>query len=46
MARKEFETLIPQMFCILMTLKEPRHGYDIMKEISIMTQDEMKPEAL
>lgn len=35
MARKEFETLTPQMFYILVVLNVPRHGYEIMNEIQI-----------
>ena len=42
MARKEFETLTPQMFYILLALNKPRHGYDIMAEVSRMTHDEIK----
>ena len=29
MARKEFETLTPQMYYILLVLLTPKHGYDI-----------------
>lgn len=42
MARKEFETLTPQMYYILLVLKEPRHGYDIMKEIARITKDRVQ----
>ena len=40
MARKEFETLTPQMFYILVVLNVPRHGYEIMNEIIRITNDE------
>lgn len=42
MARKEFETLTPQMFYILVVLFIPRHGYEIMSEIAKITNDEIK----
>lgn len=42
MARKEFETLTPQMFYILLVLKKPMHGYDIMSEISRITDNRVK----
>lgn len=42
MARKEFETLTPQMFYILVVLYVPRHGYEIMSEISKLTNNEVK----
>lgn len=38
MARKEFETLTPQMFYILVVLNVPRHGYEIMR----ITNDEIR----
>lgn len=41
MARKEFETLTPQMFYILLALYEPMHGYDIMQKVKEMTSDEI-----
>ena len=37
MARKEFETLTPQMYYILLVLMKPRHGYEIMSEVSALT---------
>lgn len=37
MARKEFETLTPQMFYILLVLSTPKHGYEIMNEITKLT---------
>jgi DNA-binding PadR family transcriptional regulator len=42
MAKREFETLTPQMFYILLSLIEPRHGYDIMNEVTKMTDGELK----
>lgn len=42
MARREFETLTPQMFYILLALKIPRHGYEIMNEVSRMTEGEIQ----
>ena len=37
MARKEFETLTPQMFYILVVLNVPRHGYEMR-----ITNDEIR----
>ncbi len=37
MARKEFETLTPQMYYTLLVLKNPHHGYEIMNEIAELT---------
>lgn len=37
MARREFETLTPQMYYILLVLMKPRHGYEIMNEVSMLT---------
>lgn len=42
MARKEFETLTPQMFYILLTLYEPLCGLEIMNKVSEMTEGEIK----
>lgn len=42
MARKEFETLTPQMYYILLVLHVPRHGYEIMSEISRLTDEKIK----
>lgn len=42
MARKEFETLTPQMFYILLVLNVPRHGYEIMREVAHTTQEEVQ----
>ncbi len=41
MPRKEFETLTPQMFYILLSLKKPRHGYEIMQSIQTMTDGQL-----
>ncbi|MEG0452472.1 MAG: helix-turn-helix transcriptional regulator [Coprobacillus sp.] len=41
MARREFETLTPQMFYILLVLNVPRHGYEIMNEVSHITEGEV-----
>ena len=41
MARKEFETLTPQMFYILLVLSEPMHGYDIMQKVKEVTNGEI-----
>lgn len=41
MARREFETLTPQMFYILLVLRQPMHGYDIMQEVSRITNNEI-----
>jgi len=41
MARKEFETLTPQMYYILLVLMQPRHGYEIMNEISRLTDGQI-----
>ena len=42
MARREFETLTPQMFYILLVLRQPMHGYDIMQEVSRITNNEIQ----
>lgn len=42
MARREFETLTPQMFYILLVLKKPMHGYEIMNEVSRITDGEIQ----
>ncbi len=42
MARKEFETLTPQMFYILVALYKPRHGYEIMQEVSTITNNQIQ----
>ena len=42
MARKEFETLTPQMFYILLSLYQPRHGYEIMQEVATITNNEIQ----
>ena len=42
MARKEFETLTPQMFYILLALYKPMHGYDIMQKVKELTSGEIQ----
>ena len=42
MARKEFETLTPQMFYILLALYQPMHGYDIMQAVKNMTHGDVQ----
>ena len=42
MARKEFETLTPQMFYILLSLYQPRPGYEIMQEVVTITNNEIQ----
>lgn len=42
MARKEFETLTPQMYYILLVLHEPMHGYDIMQKVTEITNGEIQ----
>lgn len=41
MARREFETLTPQMYYILLVLMKPRHGYEIMSEVAALTNGEI-----
>lgn len=41
MPKREFETLTPQMFYVLLVLYKPMHGYEIMNEISRITQGEI-----
>ena len=41
MARREFETLTPQMYYILLVLMKPRHGYEIMNEVATLTNGEI-----
>jgi len=41
MPKREFETLTPQMFYILLVLYKPMHGYEIMNEISRITHNEI-----
>lgn len=42
MARKEFETLTPQMFYILLALYDPLCGLEIMEKVSEMTEEDVK----
>ena len=37
MARKRLETLTEQMFYVLLSLREERHGYGIMQAITELT---------
>lgn len=41
MPKREFETLTPQMFYVLLVLYQPMHGYEIMNEISRITNNEI-----
>lgn len=42
MARREFETLTPQMFYILLVLNIPRPGCEIIHEVAQLTQEEVQ----
>ena len=42
MARKEFETLTPQMFYILLALYDPLCGLEIMEKVNEMTEGDVK----
>lgn len=42
MARKEFETLTPQMFYILLSLYEPICGLEIMEKVNEMTEGDVR----
>lgn len=42
MARKEFQTLTEQMFYILLVLRKPHHGYEIMQQIDEITHGRIK----
>ena len=46
MARKEFETLTPQMFYILLSLYEPLCGLEIMEKVNEMTEGDVSVGAL
>ena len=41
-ARKEFETLTPQMFYILLSLYEPICGLEIMEKVNEMTEGDVR----
>lgn len=41
MPKREFETLTPQMFYVLLVLYKPMHGYEIMNEISRITNGDI-----
>ena len=38
MARKKLETLTEQMYYVLLSLREERHGYGVMQYISALTE--------
>ena len=40
--RKEFETLTPQMFYILLSLYEPICGLEIMEKVNEMTEGDVR----
>ena len=42
MARKEFETLTPQMFYILLALYDPLCGLEIMDKVTEMNEGDVK----
>ena len=42
MARREFETLTPQMFYILLSLYEPICGLEIMEKVNEMTEGDVR----
>lgn len=39
MARKKLDTLTEQMYYVLLSLTEDRHGYGIMQYVSALTQE-------
>ena len=41
MPKREMEVLTPQMYYVLLVLYQPRHGYEIMNEITRITQGEI-----
>jgi len=42
MAREQFQTLTEPMYFILLALIRPTHGYEIMQEISVISNDRVK----
>ena len=42
MARREFETLTPQMFYILLALYDPLCGLEIMEKVNEMSEGDVK----
>lgn len=42
MAREQLKTLTEQMYYILLTLTEPRHGYGIMQEVESRTEGRVR----
>lgn len=41
MPKREMEVLTPQMYYVLLVLYQPRHGYEIMSEVTRITQGEI-----
>ena len=42
MARKQFETLTEQMYYVLLSLQQPRHGYAVMRYAADLTGGRVK----
>ncbi len=42
MARKQLQNLTEPMYYILLSLIEPRHGYAVMQNIRVITEDRVK----
>ena len=41
MPKREMEVLTPQMYYVLLVLHQPMHGYEIMNEITRITNGEI-----
>ena len=41
MPKREMEVLTPQMYYVLLVLHQPMHGYEIMSEITRITNGEI-----
>ena len=41
MPKREMEVLTPQMYYVLLVLHQPMHGYEIMNEITKITNGEI-----
>ena len=41
MPKREMEVLTPQMYSVLLVLHQPMHGYEIMNEITKITNGEI-----
>lgn len=41
MPKREMEVLTPQMYYVLLVLHQPMHGYEIMNEITRITNGEV-----